>query len=263
MMNAPRSLLPLAFLAAALAASAAPAQNSKKTPDAPLDFDPARPERIDGWWTNGKELMCLDGNGAYRLWVSQDRFKRPVEVGAWRRTNYVFFDLEPYRAKPGTRFRVNLQKDGGVTELVRDGMGDFRSVPSPPRVMADEMLGAWVSPQEQLLVLDSGRYEWRRTGPAQGITEHSGNWNSEGDVLTLAPDTTAVELTSLRCVRGADGQWTLESRGGRMTRPPLGPPPGGGADDGVPPAAPKAPAPPPGAPPASGTPAPAKPSADG
>jgi hypothetical protein len=271
MMTAPRSLLPMPFfavpflaapfLAAALAAAAAPAQNSKRTPDAPLDFDPARPERIDGWWTNGKELLTLEGNGAYRLWVSQDRFKRPVEVGAWRRTNYVFFDLEPYRAKPGTRFRVNLQKDGGVTELVREGMGDFRSVPSPPRVMADEMLGAWISPQEQLLVLDNGRYEWRRTGPAQGITEHSGNWNSEGDVLTLAPDTTAVELTSLRCTKGADGQWTLESRGGRMTRPPLSPPPGG-PDAEAPPPAPKAPAPPAPAP-ASGAPAPATPSADG
>jgi len=264
-MNAPRSLLSLALLAVALSAAAAHAQNSKKTPDAPLDFDPARPERIDGWWTNGKELMCLDANGAYRLWVSQDRFKRPIEVGAWRRTNYVFFDLEPYRAKPGTRFRVNLQKDAGVTELAREGMGDFRSVPSPPRVMADEMLGAWISPTEQLLVLENGRYEWRRTGPAQGITEHSGNWNSEGDVLTLAPDTTAVDMTSLRCAKGPDGQWTLESRGGRMTRPPLDPPPGDpSADPKAAPAAPKPPVPPkPASAPASGGHAPAKPAEDG
>ena len=158
--------LPLALLAGALALGAATggwAQNSKNVPDAPLDFDPAHPERVDGWWTNGKELLCLDPNGAYRLWVSQDRFKRPVEYGAWRRSNYFFFDLEPYRAKPGTRFRVNMQKDRGTTELVRDGMGPFRSVPAPPRVMADEMLGSWISPTEQLLVFENGRYEWRRT----------------------------------------------------------------------------------------------------
>jgi hypothetical protein len=250
------------LLAAGAAVPHAHAQNQKRTPDAPLDFDPAKPERIDGWWTNGTELMRLDTNGAYRLWVSQDRFKYPVEVGAWRRTNYVYFDLEPYRAKPGTRHRVNLEKSGTVTELSRDGMKPFRWLPTPPRVMSDEMLGAWVSPTEQLLVLENGRYEWRRTGPAQGISEHSGSWNGDGDVLTLGPDTTAVDQVSLRCVKGADGQWTLEGRNGRMTRPPLdpAPPPAPGSPvagpaSSVPPAKSDAPA--------SVPPLPAKPSANG
>lgn len=253
-----------ALLALAVCApSTALAQNAKQVSDIPLDFDPAKPERIDGWWTNGTELMRLDTNGAYRLWVSQDRFKYPVEVGAWRRTNYVYFDLEPYRAKPGTRYRVNLEKSGTVTELNRDGMKPFRWLPTPPRVMADEMLGAWVSPTEQLLVLENGRYEWRRTGPAQGISEHSGSWNGDGDVLTLGPDTTAVDQVSLRCVKGADGQWTLEGRNGRMTRPPLDPAPP--AAPGSPVAGPASSAPPTARPdaPASAPPPPAKPSANG
>lgn len=206
-----------------------PSQNARRMPEVPLDFDPANPEPVDGWWTNGSELLRLEPNGAYRMWASQDRFKRPVEVGAWRRSNYVFFDLEPYRAKPGTRHRVDLQKDAGVTELRRDGMTDFRRVAAPPRVLADEMLGAWISPNEELLVLDNGRYEWRRTGQAQGITEISGAWNTDGDVLMLAPDTPAVDLTNLRCVKGPDGQWTLEGHAGRLTRPPLVPLPGGAA----------------------------------
>jgi hypothetical protein len=251
------------LLAAGAAVQHAHAQNQKRTPDAPLDFDPAKPERIDGWWTNGTELMRLDTNGAYRLWVSQDRFKYPVEVGAWRRTNYVYFDLEPYRAKPGTRHRVNLEKSGTVTELSRDGMKPFRWLPTPPRVMSDEMLGAWVSPTEQLLVLENGRYEWRRTGPAQGISEHSGSWNGDGDVLTLGPDTTAVDQVSLRCVKGADGQWTLEGRNGRMTRPPLDPAPP--PAPGSPVAGPASSVPPTARPdaPASAPPPPAKPSANG
>jgi hypothetical protein len=79
-----------ALLALAVCApSTALAQNAKQVSDIPLDFDPAKPERVDGWWSNGVELMRLDANGAYRVWVSQDRFKRPVEVGAWRRTNSV------------------------------------------------------------------------------------------------------------------------------------------------------------------------------
>lgn len=251
------------LLAAGATVPHAHAQNQKRTPDAPLDFDPAKPERIDGWWTNGTELMRLDTNGAYRLWVSQDRFKYPVEVGAWRRTNYVYFDLEPYRAKPGTRHRVNLEKSGTVTELSRDGMKPFRWLPTPPRVMSDEMLGAWVSPTEQLLVLENGRYEWRRTGPTQGISEHSGSWNGDGDVLTLGPDTTAVDQVSLRCVKGADGQWTLEGRNGRMTRPPLDPAPP--PAPGSPVAGPAPSAPPTAKPdaPASAPPPPAKPSANG
>lgn len=170
----PAAALP--FLALALALPAPAGQNAKQVREAPMDFDPAKPERIEGWWSNGQELMRLDPNGAYRMWLTQDRFKRPVEVGAWRRTNYVFFDLEPYRAKPGTRIRVNLQKDAGLTELVREGMADFRWLPGPPHVIADDMLGAWVSPSEQLLILDSGRYggAGRSRPPASPSTRASG-----------------------------------------------------------------------------------------
>jgi hypothetical protein len=218
-------ILVIAFLAAAATTLPTAAQNSGKTSERPLEFDPAKPEPIDGWWTNGTELMRLDANGAYRLWVSQDRFKRPVELGAWRRSNYVFFDLEPYRAKTGTRFRVNLQKEDGVTELRRDGMKDFRKVGSPPHIPADDMLGAWVTASESLLVLENGRYEWQRTAPSPGITQHSGIWNTDGDVLTLAPDSPAIDPISVRCVRDADGHFVLEGRGGRMTHPPTDPEP--------------------------------------
>ena len=255
------ALLAIAAAAPLAACPAAAAQNQKRMPDAPLDFDPARPEPVEGWWTNGSDLLRLERNGAYQLWITQDRFKRPAEVGAWRRKNYVFFDLEPYRAKPGTRRRVNLGKVAGATELQIDGMKSLRAVSEPPHVPADDMLGAWIAPTEQLLVMDNGRYEWRRVGPATGITEHSGAWNSEGDVLTLAPDTTAVNPVSLRCVRRDDGSFALESPGGRMTHPPTVPDPAGSA-----PTAPVAPgtAPAPGGKPAPGTkPAPANAPASG
>ncbi len=244
-----------ALLAALLLVPGAAAQNSGKTPDRPLDFDPVKWERVEGWWTNGTELLRLDPNGAYRLWVSQDRFKRPVEVGAWRRTNYAFFDLEPYRSKPGTRHRVDLQKDGGVTELRREGMADFRGVPVPPHIPADDMLGAWISPTEELLVLDNGRYEWRRTTPAPGIREHGGQWITDGDTITLVPESDAVASVTLRSAKDAAGAFTLEGPGGgRMTRPPTAT-----AAPAGPPAGPATGA----APPASGAPAPAKSSGNG
>ena len=266
-----RTALPVpatAILAALLLAPGAGAQNSGKTPDRPLDFDPLKWERVEGWWTNGTELLRLDPNGAYRLWVSQDRFKRPIEVGAWRRTNYAFFDLEPYRTKAGTRHRVTMQKDAGVTELHRDGMADFRGVPVPPRIPADEMLGAWVSPTEELLVLENGRYEWRRTTSMPGISEHGGQWITEGDAITLVPETDAVASVTLRSVQDAAGTFTLEGPGGgRMTRPPTAPAapaPGGeaqGQPEGAPAAAPQ-PAPG-GAAPASTAPGAAKSHGDG
>ena len=75
-------------------------------------------------------------------------------------------------------------------------MADFRSVPVPPHIPADDMLGAWVSPAEELLVLENGRYEWRRTTAAPGISEHGGQWITDGDAITLLPDTDADQFTS-------------------------------------------------------------------
>ena len=75
------ALLTVAAAAPLAACPAAAAQNQKRMPDAPLDFDPAKPEPVEGWWTNGSDLLRLERNGAYQLWITQDRFKRPAEVG--------------------------------------------------------------------------------------------------------------------------------------------------------------------------------------
>jgi hypothetical protein len=279
-----RNAVLIVLALAAVPAPLAIAQNSRKMDEVQLDFDPAKPEPIVGWWSNGRELLHLAPNGAYRMWVSQDRFKYPLEVGAWRRENYAFFDLEPYRAKPGTRIRVNMQKDAGTTELVRDGLADFRWSAAPPHIMADDMLGAWVAPTEQLLVFENGRYEWRRTAPASGITEHSGAWNSEQDVLVLAPDSPAIDNQRLRLVREPGGAFALETANGRLMHPPEAPKPepsstpglrtprsGSGSSPTEPtgagpapgPGVPPAPAAPGPRPAASAPPTPAKPIADG
>jgi hypothetical protein len=146
------------------------------------------------------------------------------------------------------------------------------------------MLGAWVAPTEQLLVFENGRYEWRRTAPASGITEHSGAWNSEQDVLVLAPDSPAIDNQRLRLVREPGGAFALETANGRLMHPPEAPKPepsstpglrtprsGSGSSPTEPPGA--GPAPGPGVPPApaapgprpaaSAPPTPAKPIADG
>jgi hypothetical protein len=129
--------------------------------------------------------------------------------------------------------------------------------------VADDMLGAWVAPTEQLLVFENGRYEWRRTAPASGITEHSGAWNSEHDVLVLAPDSPAIDNQRLRLVKAPDGEFALETANGRLMHPPEVPKPVPSAPRHSP-AAPPAPAAAPGAPPAASTPpAPTKPDADG
>ena len=101
-------LILLTFAVALLPARPLLAQNSREPVITPLDFDPAKPEPLEGWWSNGQELLRLEPNGAYRFWLTQDRFAPPADRGAWRRSNYVLFDLESYRAKPGTRVRMQL-----------------------------------------------------------------------------------------------------------------------------------------------------------
>ncbi|MFO0963516.1 MAG: hypothetical protein U0625_11520 [Phycisphaerales bacterium] len=206
----------LATCALLLPALPATAQNARTLPDAPLDFDPARPEPVVGWWTNGTELMRLEPNGAYQMWITQDRFQRPAEVGAWRRSNYVYFDLEPYRAKPGTRDRVRLEKEAGETVIVREGMKHFRRSATPPHVFADDCLGAWTAPNEQLLIMDNGRYEYRVLNASSGITQHDGIWRTDGDMLFLSPDSTAVDTIRLRGARGADGRMELSTGSGKF-----------------------------------------------
>ena len=256
-----------AAIAALIAAACSPgllAQNSGQTPPSPIQFDPANPEPVTGWWTNGKELMRLETNGAYQLWITQDRFQRPVEVGAWRRSNYVYFELEPYRVKPGTRIKLQLIKEDGETKIERAGSDHFRRVPVPPRVFADDAIGAWTAPTEQLVIMDNGRYEYRRTATS-GITQHSGIWRTDGDIVYLAPDSPVVETIRLQGVRDADGKLELATGNGRFSRiRPEAPPLGGNAPAPSTPA-PKAPPAPgrPAAPPASGPPAPAKSPANG
>jgi hypothetical protein len=275
-----RRLATLAVLIAAAGAPLALAQNSGKTPPSPIDFDPANPEPVVGWWTNGKELLRLETNGAYQLWITQDRYQRPVEVGAWRRSNYVYFELEPYRVKAGTRIKLQLIKEDGETKIDRPGTDHFRRIPVPPRVFADEAIGGWSAPNEQLLVLDSGRYEYRRTATI-GVTQHSGIWRTDGEILYLAPDSPVVDTIRLQGVRDKEGKLELATANGRFTRVrPQDPPLGDAAPAGQKPAAPTPAAVPPGAPargqdapsgtapnrtapPASGAGAPSKPPANG
>jgi hypothetical protein len=248
------------------------AQDRSTPPGSVLDFDPAKPEPVNGWWTNGRELMRLDPNGAYRMWLTQDRFQRPIEVGAWRRSNYVFFDLEPYHAKPGTLIRVQLVKEDGETKINRPDTARFRRIPVPPHVFADDAIGVWTAPNENLVILDNGRYEYRRTNSNAGITQHDGIWRTDGNFVFLAPDSPTIDTIRLQGVQDAEGRWQLATAGGRFEKlrpdePIVAP------KDAAPVAKPVAPAPPaspakpaapgqpaPAAPPASGTPAPAKPS---
>lgn len=252
----------VATLLAASPVAAAP-QNSGQIADVPLEFDPAKPEKVEGWWFNGQDLLRLEANGAYRMWITPDRFASPVEVGAWRRSNYVLFDLEPYRARPGTRVRVQLVKVNGETCIQRDGMRPFKRSLGPPRVFGDEVLGAWTADREQLLVLDNGRYEYRRTGPAQGISRHDGTWCTVDRTLLLTPDSTVVAPVHLAAETESDGTTVLRGAGGvlRPVRPE--PTPSQPAPATPTPATPVPAAPPPvpatPAPSAPATPAPATP----
>src|ERR1043165_6966216 len=61
----------------------------------PLENDPTDPAKLARWWSNGSNLLLLDGSSAYTMFEGTNRYSKPIERGRWSQQSYAALWLEP------------------------------------------------------------------------------------------------------------------------------------------------------------------------
>ncbi len=209
-----------------------------------VNLDPEHPFPIEGWWSNGEQLLEVANDGAYRIFGTQNRYQRPLEVGRWHRQNYGAFWLAPYSMRKEDRSRVPLAiADGTVVATVRT-YRPMRHLEAPPACTEDLFIGLWAGPGGSLELAPTMRYRYAAaSGPNESqpvvIARHSGTWRVvEGDV-ELLPDSPSVAkvrfeaesvepgrgFTTLRGIEGTLDRIAELAPGTPGAPPPAAPPP--------------------------------------
>ncbi|MBL9121661.1 MAG: hypothetical protein JNL80_17270 [Phycisphaerae bacterium] len=173
----------------------APATSPRDIPTVRLD--PERPFPVIGWWSNGAQMIELSPDGAYRLYDSANRYRKPLEVGRWNRQNHAAFWLEPYTMRKDDRTRVPLSVvDDQVVINVRKYKA-MTFIETPPMVAEDLFLGLWAGEGGTLQLLPTMRYHYvapRAAGESQPvvISSHRGEWRLREGRVELLPDSPSV-----------------------------------------------------------------------
>ncbi len=187
----------LAVILASPSASAAepPASAPRNVPT--VSLDPEHPFPIVGWWSNGREMLDVAEDGAYRLYDSQNRYRKPIEVGRWHRQNHAAFWLEPYTMRKEERTRVPLSiVEGSVAITVRT-FAAMTALEAPPFAAEDLFIGLWAGAGGSLDLQPSMRYHYvapRRAAEGQPvvISSHRGVWRLREGKVELLPDSPSV-----------------------------------------------------------------------
>jgi hypothetical protein len=82
-----------------------------------LPVDPDNPPEVVGWWSNGREIACIDQSGLYVILPYPDPGVLPVQYGRWTRDSYAFIWLEPYNTRTYKRSRASLDQTTGTLTL--------------------------------------------------------------------------------------------------------------------------------------------------
>ncbi|MSR29087.1 MAG: hypothetical protein EXS03_05865 [Phycisphaerales bacterium] len=182
---------------AALAQSDRPAHAPAIVPSVPtLDLDPTQRIDIQGWWSNGTEIILVQSDGAFLWWRQNNRFRPPTLAGRWDRQNYRTFWLEPYATGPSDqeapkRLRAAMHRtDGTIFVDIGDHLG-FHHSDTPPAAPEDAYVGRWLGPGGAIDLNADGSYDLRAS--AQAVTApvtragHSGSWTYDGTFVVLRP----------------------------------------------------------------------------
>lgn len=164
--------------------------------DSKLDIDPTETIPIEGWWSNGTQVLHIEKTRAFQWWEQPNRFRAPNKVGRCDRQNYRTIWLQPYadpkdpRAMPA-RIRAPLRRTDGVVRLdVGESLGLLHLDSAPP-APEDLYVGMWTGPGGSLELAEDGRYELRaaRAPSLQADllsnASHSGVWALEGQLMFL------------------------------------------------------------------------------
>lgn len=256
-----RSLaLALAVHAAASVGASAPSWAQSDAPAPPpipaLDIDPTEKIDVTGWWSNGRELLLIQGDGGYKLWKGTNRFLAPDDIGRWDRQTYRTLWLETYRGEKHSRDRAHLRREDGTLLLSVRDLQPMQQLAIPPHTREDTLVGVWSGPPGKLQLREDGTYSFSvsASGPKDRqparLGSHSGTWLVRDDTLVLSQGnrTKPVVATIITPVAAPPAP------GAAGTSPSGNAPPPQGSQ---PPAQPASPSSPPGAP-ASAHPTPAR-----
>ncbi|MBL9147824.1 MAG: hypothetical protein JNM94_03940 [Phycisphaerae bacterium] len=202
--------------------AAAPDATQEKAPSPPVDtrlkIDPEAPEPVEGWWTNGAQLLELTPEGMYRLFATQNRFEKPLEVGRWVRQNYATLWLEPYSARKEARTRIVLTKEGSSTQVTVRKFAPMVRIDAPPLVEEDFVIGLWLGQGGTLELKPSLRY--RYVVPAKSgderpvvIASHQGSWRLKDGRVELTPDSPSIARSLFEPTRDDTGRPYMRLRG--------------------------------------------------
>lgn len=203
-----RALVPLALtfqlqLCLAPMASAepppadAPPQQAAPRSIPTVSLDPEHPLPILGWWSNGAQMLEVAEDGAYRLYDSTNRYRKPLEVGRWHRQNHAAFWLEPYTMRKEDRSRVPLSiLDERPVISVRK-YAPMAFIEEPPLSAEDLFIGLWQGDGGTLELLATMRYHYvapKAAGVGQPvvISSHRGEWRLNDGRVELLPDSPSV-----------------------------------------------------------------------
>jgi hypothetical protein len=163
-----------------------------------MALDPTAPIEVHGWWSNGRQLLHLEENGAYRIWAGSNRFDVPLQNGRWTRLTYAAIELQPYGRPVDERARCDFEMAGSEVQLQipLEGVAPMVRFTEAPSAIEDRLVGTWNGPGGTLRLADDGRYraEAPPSGSAQPISlaGHGGRWLVEAANLLLIPDSPPV-----------------------------------------------------------------------
>lgn len=173
--------------------AAQPAQRVVPT----VSLDPEKPFPIVGWWSNGTQMLEVAPDGAYRLYESQNQYRKPMEVGRWHRQNHAAFWLEPYTMRKEEQTRVPLSIiDDSVAITVRK-FKPMNFIDGAPMAPEDLFIGLWSGQGGSLDLQPTMRYHYvapKSAGEGQPvvISSHKGEWRLRDGKVELLPDSPSV-----------------------------------------------------------------------
>jgi hypothetical protein len=194
--------------------------------ETPLALDPSDDVQVAEWYTNGRELLHLYGDGRYALHGTMNRYETAIERGRWSKGGYAVIWLEPYTTQH-ERIRVSLNKVDTMIVLNVPKHGVMKPQDQPPTVLEDRVIGVWMGDPGTLRLTQDLQFEFTQKPSTAGATNNryptQGSWRVVGHDLELRPLSPAYETVLLKVNTTGDGlalvglEGTFRRASSRMT----------------------------------------------
>jgi len=216
--------------------TAAPREEPREQPHitATNNLDPEHPAPIVGWWSNGEQLLEVAPDSSYRIYATQNRYRKSIENGRWNRQNHAAFWLEPYTRRKEERSRVALSLVGETPVISLRKYKAMRLLSEAPLTEEDMFIGLWAGAGGSLELANSMRYRFvaprsSGEGPPVVISSHRGQWRLKDGHVEVLPDSPSVAaLIFVPEMDGAPQAASVPAPAPAPVTPSAEPPPGAG-----------------------------------